>query len=89
MINHTCMVDLIFSWDGMSDPKMLEYNAQTPTSLFELSVAAWDWMRQLVTEGKLPHHADQFNLLDERIITQFAYLREAKDLESMILHFCL
>ncbi|WP_339388717.1 glutathionylspermidine synthase family protein [Vibrio caribbeanicus] len=76
-----------FSWDGIGDPKMLEYNAQTPTSLFELSVAAWDWMRQLVAEGKLPHHADQFNLLDERIITQFAYLREAKDLESMILHF--
>ncbi|WP_337219547.1 glutathionylspermidine synthase family protein, partial [Vibrio parahaemolyticus] len=66
---------------------MLEYNGQTPTSLFELSVAAWDWMKQSVEAGKIPRNADQFNLLDERIITQFAYLRETKDMESMLLHF--
>ncbi|MGL6261518.1 glutathionylspermidine synthase family protein [Vibrio sp. WXL210] len=75
-----------FAWDGVGEPKLLEYNAQTPTSLFEASVAAWDWMRQCVELGKLPRHADQFNLLDERIITQFAYLRRAKPLRSNILH---
>ena len=76
-----------FAWDGYSEAKMLEYNAQTPTSLFELSVAAWDWMKQCVDLAKLPRHVDQFNLLDERIIAQFAYLREAKNLESLTLHF--
>ena len=76
-----------FAWDGKGEPKMLEYNGQTPTSLFELSVAAWDWMKQSVEAGKIPRNADQFNLLDERIITQFAYLREAKGVESVVLHF--
>ncbi len=76
-----------FAWNGNHEPKMLEYNAQTPTSLFELSVAAWDWMKQSVEAGKLPRSADQFNLLDERIITQFAYLRETKCVDSHVLHF--
>ncbi|MDN3610241.1 glutathionylspermidine synthase family protein [Vibrio ostreicida] len=76
-----------FAWDGRGCPKMLEYNAQTPTSLFEASVVAWDWMTQNVDSGKLPRHADQFNLLDERLIAQFAYLRETKARRSFVLHF--
>lgn len=76
-----------FVWDGSAEPKMLEYNAQTPTSLFEAAVAAWDWMREGVDSGKLPPNSDQFNLLDERLITQFSYLAKTKDPESMVLHF--
>src|SRR5262245_12667600 len=32
-----------FSWDGSGDPKLLEYNADTPTALLEASVVQWHW----------------------------------------------
>ena len=32
------------SWDGSGDPKMLEYNADTPTALLEASVVQWYWL---------------------------------------------
>ena len=35
--------DLAF--DGKTPPKMLEYNADTPTSLLEASVIQWDWLQ--------------------------------------------
>lgn len=75
-----------FAWDG-GEPKMLEYNAQTPTSVFELSVAAWDWMKQSVDDGKIPQEADQFNMLDEQLIVQFSLLKRLKQPVSNILHF--
>ena len=50
------------SWDGRSPPKMLEYNADTPTSLIEASVAQWYWMKEVKPD------ADQFNSIHERLI---------------------
>src|SRR5439155_437017 len=35
------------SYDGTSEPKMLEFNADTPTSLLEASVIQWHWMQDL------------------------------------------
>jgi glutathionylspermidine synthase len=52
--------DLAF--DGKSPPVMLEYNADTPTSLLEASVIQWDWLEAL-HKG-----ADQFNSLHERLV---------------------
>ena len=52
--------DLAF--DGKTPPKMLEYNADTPTSLLEASVIQWDWL-QALHPG-----ADQFNSLHERLV---------------------
>ena len=34
--------DLTF--DGKGPPRLLEYNADTPTALFEASVVQWDWL---------------------------------------------
>lgn len=76
-----------FAWDGLHAPKLLEYNAQTPTSLFEASVAAWDWLKQNVESGTLPKEADQFNLLDEQLIVQFNLLKTTKQPKSLVLHF--
>src|SRR5687767_7656413 len=45
--------DLAF--DGVGNPKMLEYNADTPTSLLEASVIQWNWLRAVYPA------ADQFN----------------------------
>ena len=41
--------------DGQGPPKLLEYNADTPTALFEASVVQWDWLEAL-WPGR-----DQFN----------------------------
>jgi glutathionylspermidine synthase len=54
-----------FSWNGEGAPKMLEYNADTPTSLIEASVAQWYWLQE-VKPG-----ADQFNSLHEKLIERW------------------
>src|SRR3546814_10135902 len=32
------------AWNGQGAPKMLEYNADTPTALYEASVVQWEWL---------------------------------------------
>ena len=59
-----------FAWDGRSPPKMLEYNADTPTGLFEASVVQWKWL-----EAVHPR-LDQFNSLHERLIALWRALRD-------------
>lgn len=60
-----------FAYDGRSPPKLLEYNADTPTSLFESAVVQWHWLEQLVDSGELPKDADQFNALHEKLIARW------------------
>jgi glutathionylspermidine synthase len=55
--------DLLY--DGVHPPKMLEYNADTPTALLEASVAQWEWLQDLYP------HADQFNSLHESLIARW------------------
>src|SRR5208283_3061062 len=52
--------DLIF--DGNHPPKLLEFNADTPTSLFEASVVQWYWL-----EDYQPG-SDQFNSIHEKLV---------------------
>jgi glutathionylspermidine synthase len=52
--------DLAF--DGISPPKLLEYNADTPTALIEAAVVQWYWLQE-----RFPHD-DQFNSIHERLI---------------------
>jgi glutathionylspermidine synthase len=58
-----------FSWDGDGEPKLLEYNADTPTALLEASVVQWQWLED-VHPG-----ADQFNSLHEKLIARLQSLR--------------
>ncbi len=51
-----------FSWDGSGDPKLLEYNADTPTSLLEASVVQWFWLKDVFPEF------DQFNSIHEKLL---------------------
>lgn len=57
-----------FSYDGKSPAKLLEYNADTPTALFEASVFQWHWLEDLIAENWLPAGSDQFNSLHEALI---------------------
>jgi glutathionylspermidine synthase len=50
------------AYDGKSPPKMLEYNADTPTSLLEAAVVQWYWLKDVFP------NRDQFNSLHERLI---------------------
>ncbi|HET9577269.1 MAG TPA: glutathionylspermidine synthase family protein, partial [Usitatibacter sp.] len=57
------------SWDGTGEPKMLEYNADTPTALLEASVVQWYWLQDVY-----PSH-DQFNSLHEKLIERWKAMR--------------
>jgi glutathionylspermidine synthase len=50
------------SYDTVSAPKLLEYNADTPTALVEAAIAQWFWLQDLHPG------ADQFNSIHERLI---------------------
>jgi glutathionylspermidine synthase len=52
--------DLMF--DGCHPPKLLEYNADTPTSLLEAAVVQWFWLEETHSAS------DQFNSIHERLI---------------------
>jgi glutathionylspermidine synthase len=60
------------SWDGHGEPKMLEYNADTPTALLEAGVVQWYWLQDV-----FPKH-DQFNSIHEKLIERWKEL--ARDL---------
>jgi glutathionylspermidine synthase len=60
-----------FAYDGDSDAKLLEYNADTPTSLYESAVVQWFWLEQMIARGGLPKGADQFNSLHEKLIARW------------------
>ncbi len=68
-------------YDGVNPPKMLEYNADTPTSLFESAILQWHW----VQESKPGH--EQFNALHERLVSRWAKVLPAVDGTLPLIHF--
>lgn len=70
--------DLAYSGEG--DPKLLEYNAQTPTGLIEASVIQWFWRERVY-----PDH-DQFNSIHDKLIAKWKDLRGY--LKGEALYFC-
>ncbi|MEW9798947.1 glutathionylspermidine synthase family protein [Alteromonas sp. CYL-A6] len=67
-------LDLVY--DGVGPAKLLENNADTPTSLYETGFWQWLWLEQQVDRGHLPRHADQFNSLQEKLIHRFAHIAQ-------------
>ena len=67
--------DFAIGPDG--NPKMLEFNADTPTSLLEASVVQWLWMEDYAKRSG--QSLDQFNSIHEALIESF------KDIGSRIL----
>jgi glutathionylspermidine synthase len=59
---------LDLSYGGSGPAKLLEYNADTPTSVFETAVFQWTWLEQGIQRRFLSPEADQFNSLHERLI---------------------
>jgi glutathionylspermidine synthase len=57
-------------YDGKGEPKLLEFNADTPTSIFEASIVQWFWLKDF-DEPK-----DQFNSMHEKLIEYWKYLKD-------------
>jgi len=72
-----------FAWGGehgdVADVKMLEYNADTPTTLIEASMIQWFWL-----QDRFPDR-DQWNSLHERLVRGWADMKSA--LRSDTVHF--
>jgi len=56
------------SYDGQGPAKLLEYNADTPTSVYETGVFQWVWLEDAIANQTVPKDADQYNSLHERLI---------------------
>ena len=61
--------DLAYCGDG--PPKLLEYNADTPTSLLEAAVIQWYWLEDTHPSG------NQFNSIHDRLIALWKELAPA------------
>jgi glutathionylspermidine synthase len=57
-----------FAYHGPDAIKLLEYNADTPTALFEASVAQWYWLQEHDPAR------DQFNAIHEQLIARWREL---------------
>ncbi|WP_347989837.1 glutathionylspermidine synthase family protein [Methylomonas sp. AM2-LC] len=57
------------AWNGTGTPKLLEYNADTPTALLEASVVQWFWLQECFPQ------ADQFNSIHEKLLSFWANYR--------------
>ncbi|HOZ14948.1 MAG TPA: glutathionylspermidine synthase family protein [Tenuifilaceae bacterium] len=51
-------------------PKLLEFNADTPTSLFESSVVQWYWLQDF------DKSKDQFNSIHEKLVEYWKHLKD-------------
>jgi glutathionylspermidine synthase len=60
------------AYDGTGPAKLLEYNADTPTSVFETGYFQYEWLTDMTALGCLPDRADQYNLLQETLIDAFS-----------------
>lgn len=71
------------AWDGTGEPKLLEYNADTPTALLEASVVQWYWLQDVHPKF------DQFNSLHEKLIGRWGELREALPADATLCFTCV
>lgn len=80
------------SFDGCTPPRLLEYNADTPTGLVEAAVAQWFWLADTHAG------ADQFNSIHDRLIEawrrwagtrmHFSSIRDHAEDEQTVRYLC-
>lgn len=63
---------LDFALQGNAPAKLYENNADTPTSLYESGFWQWLWLEDNVNLHRIANNADQFNSLQEKLISQLA-----------------
>ncbi|MCJ7874389.1 glutathionylspermidine synthase family protein [Phaeobacter sp. J2-8] len=65
-----------FAYDGKTPAKLLEYNADTPTSLYESAAFQWQWLEDQLAAGVLAEGCDQFNGIHEALVARFGAVFE-------------
>ena len=70
-------------WNGVGEPKMYEYNADTPTSLMEASIAQFYWKQAYFPE------ADQYNEIHEALVEQFRYIKSRLHADAILHVACV
>jgi glutathionylspermidine synthase len=70
-----------FAYDGTHPPKLLEFNADTPTSLLEAAVVQWHWLQETHPD------ADQFNSIWEGLVDKWKALIQEGLLPTKHVHF--
>lgn len=63
-----------FAYDGNGPAKLLEYNADTPTSLYESASFQWQWLEDQLAAGVLAEGTDQFNGIHEALVARLGDL---------------
>jgi glutathionylspermidine synthase len=71
---------LDLSFDGRGPAKLLEYNADTPTSIFEAAVFQWTWLEQAIDRTIIPGAADQYNSIHEHLIDAWKKIGRSRHL---------
>lgn len=66
--------------DASGTPKLLEYNADTPTSLFEAAVVQWAWLEEVRPAD------DQFNSIHDKLLVGWKRLMSTAA-RADVLHF--
>jgi glutathionylspermidine synthase len=61
-----------FSYGTGDVAKLLEYNADTPTTLYESAVFQWEWLEQVIEQGLVPDNSEQLNDIHESIVEAFS-----------------
>jgi len=64
------------AYDGQGPAKLLEYNADTPTSLYESASFQWLWLEEAQAQGLIAPDTDQFNAIHEALVTRWAEICE-------------
>ncbi|MGP0065333.1 MAG: glutathionylspermidine synthase family protein [Isosphaeraceae bacterium] len=78
---HTIYGRFDLAFDGSGPPRLLEFNADTPTALLEAAVIQWFWFRDLLASSGFGEQDreqapfDQFNSLHERLIEAWGRVR--------------
>ncbi len=66
-------------YDGSGPAKLLEYNADTPTTLLEASILQWHWLKDTHPDD------DQWNSLHEKLVERWGEIKD--QLPSGEVHF--
>src|SRR5471030_36793 len=69
------------AYDGLHPPKLLEYNADTPTALLEAAVVQWKWLEERSPES------DQFNSIWEGLVEKWRKLKTERAFKGPMVHF--
>ena len=79
-------LDLVY--DGKNPAKLLENNADTPTSLYESGFWQWLWLEDNVDKGAVSRSADQFNSLQEKLVARLKNIQDYYATDDMHFSCC-